>query len=87
MTEEEAKTKWCPMVRSLVVNPLGVCAANQAYDDGTQNIERAKCKGSQCMMWRSRNVEVDYNYQNRDHLGNVITTRTEGYCGLAGKPE
>ena len=73
MTEEEAKTKWCPMVRSFAENDSGVCATNQddadgITDDGTTDIERALCKGSQCMMWRQNST-------------------INGYCGLAGKPE
>ena len=40
MTEEEAKTKWCPMVRA--GNEAG-CNRQDASD---------KCIASGCMMWR-----------------------------------
>ena len=86
MTETEAKTKWCPMVRSLAFNAVGACAANQAYSDEVVDLKLAYCKGSACMMWRSRIVPVPFNDQNRDPQGNVIRERIDGYCGLAGQP-
>jgi hypothetical protein len=42
MTEEEAKTKWCPMLRK---GPLGT--ARNAPEDVPNT-----CIGSVCMMWR-----------------------------------
>ena len=76
MTEDQAKTKWCPMVRSLTFNADGVCAANQAYKDGVVDMKLAMCKGSQCMMWRDEKAPIIG--QDR--------TQQYGYCGLAGKP-
>lgn len=72
MTEEEAKTKWCPMVRTTWGN---VCfaptdqppAPGRAYDfELVRKPEGALCIASDCMMWRA--IEPDY-----------------GFCGLAGK--
>ena len=71
MTEDEAKTKWCPMVRCLVYNAQGSGAANQAYVDEVVDINLAMCKGSLCMMWRQTYTD----------------TAQFGYCGLAGKPD
>ena len=71
MTEREAMTKWCPMVRSLVYDAQGqgVCAANQVYRNEAIDIKLAYCKGSQCMMWRSTYTDSEMKF---------------GYCGLAG---
>jgi hypothetical protein len=41
MTEDEAKTKWCPMTAPLVIVP------HYASQAGSCN-----CVGSACMMWR-----------------------------------
>jgi hypothetical protein len=45
MTEEEAKTKWCPMVR----NPSGYGAVNRGSPPGNNQ----NCVGSGCMMFRT----------------------------------
>ena len=83
MTEDEAKTKWCPMVRrpgwadtakpALFVGNLPE-HGHEYFDGG--------CIGSACMMFRHATIErVDFNSNN------VVTTRNEltYYCGLAGK--
>ena len=88
MTEEEAKTKWCPMVRAFTswwpygadtTAPTGGAAA---INRDSPNTNRYNCIGSSCMMWRTT-VAV--------HLTNdpIKFYRKEeiGYCGLAGKPE
>jgi hypothetical protein len=55
MTEEEAKTKWCPMWRIGQVSDLrGSTAVN--------NHSAAKCIGSDCMMWRTKPIVVDGKY-------------------------
>lgn len=79
MTEAEAKTKWCPMVRYSVFDYESrseVIATNRQKDNVDGN-----CIGSACMMWRW-------------HLGDDPESRSKGgiclpptgYCGLAGKP-
>ncbi len=40
MTEEEAKTKWCPMVRDVRMT------------NGNLEIGSGYCKASGCMMWK-----------------------------------
>lgn len=56
LTEQEAKTKWCPHVRCLRgVVSLGVAmsaAANADYND--RHPEYARCIGSECMAWRRK---------------------------------
>lgn len=78
MTETEAKTKWCPMVRIVVVN--GHVQENRhgqfraLGDDATGPF----CIGSACMMWRWETHQ----------MGDWPPERVgdEGYCGLAGQP-
>lgn len=69
MTEQEAKTKWCPMAR---VEILGEgCSANRLPDYESLNGEMvrdasANCLGSGCMVWCNGHASG------------------KGYCGLAG---
>lgn len=79
MTEEDAKTKWCPFVRHQSLEEYG--ASNRAgkfNDDGvgydSDNIWN-KCVGSACMAWRTE------HFIDEKRMPDV-----RGYCGLAGKP-
>jgi hypothetical protein len=46
MTEDEAKTKWCPYVRF-------VDCEDRLYDNRPSSMQNgAKCLGSGCMAWR-----------------------------------
>ena len=70
MTEDKAKTKWCPMVRSSIGSPGWIASVNIIPgDDGSPM--HAKCIASGCMMWRR-------------HCDGRALMNT-GYCGLAGK--
>lgn len=75
MTEDEAKTKWCPMVRgasepSHAANVVKSIYTNTQSADSTPRLPHwAKCIADDCMMWRSENGVT-----------------VHGYCGLAGKP-
>lgn len=69
MTEELARTKWCPMMRSSNSGqPVGVTVNNlqEAYFS-------INCIASACMMWRA---------DDPTYTGYSSST---GYCGLAGK--
>lgn len=88
MTEDDAKTKWCPFVRVLVSDP-GAGLAPAAYNrvctsEGNSGVDESNnCIGSACMAWRNiteksssgtaRNLFIKYEVVG-------------GYCGLAGKP-
>jgi hypothetical protein len=92
MTEDEAKTKWCPAVR---------------WADGWFNrpkgSEHARCIASECMAWRATTEQMvkstsqsgdlramvgrdGWRLANGDHAYAVTIERDTGYCGLAGKP-
>lgn len=45
MTEEEAKTKWCPQYR-IIIGTSGRAFSNRDNDIS------AKCIASDCMMWK-----------------------------------
>lgn len=49
MREDQAKTKWCPMVRT-VPDAQGYASGN--HFEGGSFSERTLCRGSECMMWR-----------------------------------
>jgi hypothetical protein len=77
LTEEEAKTKWCPHVRYLAIfrANTGTLSGDQITAAGPYNRAATSpelcpttCIASGCMMWRS-------------------TLNGRGYCGLAGNPK
>lgn len=59
MTEEQAKTKWCPQVRNKIGIELTKTTAGQSVPHFvaiTATNDKAKCIASDCMMWRIRRV-------------------------------
>jgi hypothetical protein len=88
MTEEEAKTKWCPLVRFYEVEPnSGRPIIINRASDGAIGKESA-CIGSACMMWRWKTVRQEYPGQDTivkatpGYYPKVVNTE-HGYCGLA----
>lgn len=86
MTEDEAKTKWCPAAR--VVWPGSdwgsAFSGNRSplSDDGFNGADR--CIASECMAWRwdkGTTYTTDGKAWNR-----MPSAPAEGRCGLAGKP-
>lgn len=77
MTENEAKTKWCPMVRH--VNAQFEDCGNSLPFSGRQLSGFSNCVGSACMMWRVNHVIVE-------PAGKTIYADNAGFCGLAGMP-
>jgi hypothetical protein len=71
MTEDEAKTKWCPFARMKVASHAdeGVPAVNEPQTTfnriaiNSQSApfiaDQARCIGSACMAWRRQTVMVD----------------------------
>lgn len=75
MTEEEAKTKWCPALQvSAAAGVMGtVSNRSNAFDDNSDR--HGRCIGSACMGWRDTTVTF---------MGE--SSAPTGFCGLAGKP-
>jgi len=70
MTEEEAKTKWCPHVRVADCGAHNAVACNRfASESISQN-----CIASNCMMWVKR------HQAGVDKKGEC-----SGYCGLTNR--
>lgn len=80
MTEDEAKTKWCPMTRAGDIN-LG---ATENRPDGSFN-----CLASGCMMWRWTTYYKNSKTGEAPMKPGAYETGTaaqNGYCGLGGHP-
>lgn len=81
MTEDEARTKWCPHTRVWQIS--GTESTSVAYNrteselSSYTNPSRARCIASDCMMWESTEelfgVPPDEYYE------------TDGDCGLKRK--
>lgn len=82
MTQDEAKTKWCPFA----IN-------GQGHIEGGDVIKAHSCVASGCMMWRyipmpeeklGQQVGVVRRMDGAIHADHQLNDG--GYCGLAGKP-
>lgn len=80
MTEDEAKTKWCPFVRYNYTLHSSNASANRWKQSEPRDEPHAlnpvpcRCIGSACMAWRTSSFGE--TKQNRT---------TIGFCGLAGE--
>jgi len=86
MTEEEAKTKWCPMVRW----EAETLATRRAFNNREQILEgkcgeNSRCIASECMMWRPLYREVTKADEEACDLYRAGDKNMPdgGYCGLA----
>ena len=77
MTENEAKSKWCPMVR-----------ADGGVNNRADEYTGTNCVGRACMMWRRNDGHGNFGAtpDERKALELKYAADTQGYCGLAGKP-
>lgn len=93
MTEEEAKTKWCPFVRAVwdyhedEKPPIGPFNRDLMVEDSgnmDDYISRSLCIGSACMAWREtfEPGQVDGDFDPR---AIIRLQKSGGFCGLAGK--
>ncbi len=83
MTEDEAKTKWCPFSQM----QTGHVALGNRIANG-QPMSGAQCIGSACMMWRARELTLSEMSAVKDEETAALARKImlQGYCGLAGKP-
>lgn len=87
MTEDDAKTKWCPFARPGQVQPAdcGEIRGNRFMDGSIDT--GALCIGSACMAWRKTGAKFKDartgRLSDRDMTGHG-TWIDDGYCGLAG---
>ena len=87
MTEDEAKTKWCPFSRTMYADNLNTgtfyAATVNRLSGGFDNPD-LRCIGSECMAWRS--TDNEYYPEQHSTLKVPQGGMPAGYCGLAGKP-
>ena len=94
MTEEEAKTKWCPHVVASHTDPRQP-PSQYEREAGATSPFRHNCIGSACMAWRWKRGPVEarparpaYDEESGKHYD--IPARKaapgDGFCGLAGQP-
>jgi len=92
MTEDEAKERWCPMVRLMcdgpreqtLIGPFNRMALTEKPKE-TRLPEAGRCIGSECMMWREI-TERDLHPSPELTIAFINENVIGGYCGLAGKP-
>ena len=89
MTEDEAKTRWCPFARTVEVTDGNVVPGTshnrEHFENGVVDTTHPNsCIASDCMAWQWDNPEVSGN--KMDNHGNEAVYSTgsaHGYCGLA----
>lgn len=70
-TEEEAKKKWCPMVR------VSKSEFDGFFDNRQGNGVVTYCLGSQCMVW-----VWSPEHPNKIDCIPILPEYVKGYCGL-----
>jgi hypothetical protein len=58
MTNEEAKKKWCPMVR-LIVHPKNYLTTNRITDD---SVAPCNCIADECALWVKADLQVGHGW-------------------------
>lgn len=93
MTEDEAKTKWCPFIRITPETENRHAVTNRELRalEPTGPVVTS-CIGSACMAWRSTGEAMFRNaatgtLTDRDLTGHGEWVRPSGFCGLAGVPQ
>lgn len=84
MTEEEAKTKWCPFARD------SETAGNRSQsDEPDRHAARFPCIASACMAWRGGETSefkarAEAMYRRDGVRLSPKNSDVTGHCGLAG---
>ena len=88
MTEDEAKTKWCPFSRI-----TGATESHHAMDNRGDPVDAMRvpglCLGSACMAWRGSGDVMFRDARtgkitDRDLTGHGQWVQTQGFCGMVG---
>lgn len=87
LTEEEAKTKWCPYAT--------IFSEDSRHLETAQlpgGFVSARCIASECMAWRWEEEEYLNAMEHYEAVTPIegvacIPPSPRGWCGLAGKPE
>jgi len=86
MREDEAKTKWCPMIRA--TDESGQFPASNRMIIAGGGLAKLSpeicCIASDCMAWRDSSVTT-YN-DGPDGKLTTVSLVVGGFCGLASKP-
>ena len=90
MTEDEAKTKWCPHVRVNALSASVLSNRGEAIERGISTT----CIGSECMAWRLDVVAtcpacddmVGHELDGKPCIECGGIYQRHGFCGLVGKP-
>lgn len=87
MTEDEAKTKWCPFVRLTDDGQMYFDNRGRKFGgtSGKDGIDASLCIGSGCMAWRWVEPPSAPNADNLVIVDARGTSLGDGFCGLAGK--
>jgi hypothetical protein len=75
MTEEQAKTKWCPMARVTTSDPRCHASWNIVSGEGA-SYSYQHCIASECMMWAPSGYSVEELGGKFGHCG-LVNTNTE----------
>lgn len=86
MTEDEARTRWCPFSRVRQLHGGVAASSINRIDLDEYPIPAAcRCLASACMAWRWHQSDTfKYEADMKFRATGVRITPTEGYCGLAG---
>lgn len=94
LTEEEAKTKWCPHIRISAAicqggDIVAAAARNRVGElpptpEHPNDPSRFNCCASECSQWR---WGPSQHYYVRVGNEKIPAEERRGYCGLAGKPD
>ena len=85
MTEDKAKTKWCPMARVGLVDGMSVNRHPAEWQHKTIVYDDTRCLGSGVMMWRCEQTSKS------DGKGGYLAesmpaNEWTGYCSLSRQP-
>jgi len=75
MTEDEAKTKWCPQVRFTSDSHKNTVSINKYIDGGIP--PASNCIASDCMMWKETH-EIRQDPETKE----MGAYPNGGHCGL-----